>query len=139
MSGPAIWFIGLSVVSAVSLLLGCWWGRRSPWRGWGMVAVGLVCLCICSWLGRHPATAANYISVGSLQYFEGTAAVPFFMLILGVGWTHANKFRQRGFVGVGVVVGVVFFLQGSLWMVTSTPAHMFNETQTTHMVVMQSQ
>lgn len=139
MDGPTFWFVGLALLTVLSLVLGCWWARRSPYRGWVMVVLGLICLCACSWLQRNPATAATFIPVGSLQYLEGTAAVPFFMLILGVGWSHARKLRQRGFVGIGVMIGAMFFLQGSLWMVTKTPANLFNQTQASHMVVMQSQ
>jgi predicted double-glycine peptidase len=139
MDQPTFWFLGLALLMVVSLVLGCWWGRRSPYRGWVMVAIGLVCLCCCSWLQRHPATAASFIPVGSWQYLEGTAAVPFFMLILGVVWSHSRRFRERGFVGVGVMIGALFFLQGAVWMVRTTPAHLFNETQASHMIVMQSQ
>lgn len=139
MDGPAIWFVALALLTAVSLVAGCWWARHSPYRGWVLAAFGLVCLCTCTWFQRNPVSAANLIPVGSLQYLEGTAAVPFFMLILGVGWSHARKLRERGFLGFAVMIGALFFLQSGVWMITATPVHQFDETQTDHIVVMQSQ
>lgn len=139
MDGSIIWFAALALLTAISLVAGCWWARHSPYRGWVLAAVGLICLCTCTWFQRNPAAATNLIPVGSLQYLEGTAAVPFFMLILGVGWSHASKLRQRGLLGVAVMIGALFFLQSSVWMITTAPAHLFNEKQTRHIVVMQSQ
>lgn len=139
MDGSTIWFAALAMLTAISLVTGCWWARQSPYRGWVLTAFGLACLCTCTWFQRNPVSAANLIPVGSLQYLEGTAAVPFFMLILGVGWAHARKKRQRGFLGLAVTIGALFFLQSSVWMITNTPAHLFNETQADHIVVMQSQ
>jgi len=121
MDGPTLWFFGLATMAVLSLIAGSRLGRWSSFYSMMILFIALLCICVCSWLQRNPALAAKLIPVGTLQYLEGTASVPFFMLILGIAWTRSCRLRQRALLGVGVIVGMVLFLQSGLWMIQRTP------------------
>lgn len=140
MDGSTLWFVGLALLAVVMLLIGRGLGRVSFRSSIVVLVVALVGISIWSWLQRNPAIAAQIIPVGSLQYLEGTASVPVFMLILGIGWARARSDRERGLVAAGAVVGLLLFLQGGLWMIQSTPGEeAFPNTPGRAHVVLQSQ
>ena len=64
------------------------------------------------WLQRNPVVAVNAIPLGILSYIEGTGAVPFFMLIMGVLWQRSVILHQRRVASLAIILGVVVLSPG---------------------------
>lgn len=139
MHEPATWFLALLVMVAAALAMGWLLGRGSNQRAWLTMFIALGGLCLWSWLQRRPAFSSTFIPAQTLQYLEGTLAVPFFMVIVGVAWARSAVLRQRLIVGAGALAGIVLFLQGGMWMLLPTPVNALATSVPPAHVVMQSQ
>jgi predicted double-glycine peptidase len=73
-----------------------------------------------------------------LRHTEGVGAVPLFMIVIGVAWSRARRPRQRRMTALAACFGAVYFVQGSMWMLQSTPTAVLGATPGSR-VVMQSQ
>jgi hypothetical protein len=90
--------------------------------------MGLLLVAVWAWLHHHPAVAVNAIPLDVLRYIEGIAAVPIFMLIVAIAWSRSQLPRQRHVAGMAVVIGVIYYLQGGLWMLQTTPSAAMGRT-----------
>ena len=121
MESGFLWFAGLAVVSIMALWIGFRLGRGSPSKAWLKAGMALVLLAIWVWLRWHPAVAVQAIPVTALSYLEGTAAVPMFMFLMGLACQLSSHPRQRRLAMWAMVLGVVYFLHGGIWMLQRTP------------------
>jgi predicted double-glycine peptidase len=63
-----------------------------------------------------------------LSRLEGTAAIPIFMMIVGVAWSRSEVLRQRRMALIAAGLGCFYFVQGGMWMLQSTPSVGFAQT-----------
>lgn len=138
MASSMIWFAATVAAGVLAWITGLRLGRTDGRRAWGWAAGATVLLLIWAWLSRNPAVAVAAIPVRVLSRIEGVAAVPLFLLILGVAWARSGLTRQRAVVVAAVIVGVLHLLRGGGWMLRMTPASSFARTIDRDMV-MQSQ
>ncbi|MEX0777990.1 MAG: cysteine peptidase family C39 domain-containing protein [Phycisphaeraceae bacterium] len=132
------WFICMAALSALFLSAGVWAGQGPRRRAALGLVLGFACLILWTWLHHHPAVAVNMIPPSMLAYLEGVGAVPFFMLIVGICWSMSRLPRQRKVMGFAMALGWLYFINGGLWMLQSTPTASFGRSITGG-VVMQSQ
>jgi len=110
------WFVALGSLSILALSVGRWLGVGPTRRAWlGMVG-GVLSLGLWGWLANEPAVALRAIPSGMLCYLEGTAAVPMFMLVIGIIWSRSVTVKQKRVAAFGSVIGGLFFLHSALWM-----------------------
>jgi hypothetical protein len=126
---PIFWFIWLSVLALGGLMLGVRLGRGHDRRAVFVLVVAVVLIALWSWLQRNPAVAVNAIPVWLLTHIEGAGAVPLFMLVTGVAWSRARKPAQKRLTILAAFFGGLFFLQGSMWMLQSTPHSVLGGTR----------
>lgn len=122
------WFVGLAGLAVGALAFGAWAARHGGWSTRIAMAGGLVLLGVWVYLIHHPAVAVRVIPVNVLSYIEGTAAVPLFMIVVGVAWGRSQLPRQRRLVFWAAVIGAVYFCNGGMWMLQTTPQIGFAET-----------
>ncbi len=135
----AIWFTWLALLAVGGFLLGTRLGRGNDRRAAGamLLAVGLIGLW--TWLQRNPSVAVNAIPLWLLSQVEGAGAVPLFMLLTGVAWSRAKLPNQKRLTILAAFFGGIFFLQGSLWMLQTTPRSALGSTRNGGTIVMQTQ
>lgn len=112
-------------------------GQGADRRTWSTLIVALGMLGLWTWLQHHPGIAVRVIPVGLLSYIEGVAGVPVFLFITGVAWARATRMHQKRLTALAACLGGVIFLQGSMWMLQTTPSAALGDKQSP--VVMQSQ
>lgn len=132
------WFISIAALSSLAWAGGYYLGKRSVSVARSAVLVGLTCLIVWSWLHYHPSVAVRVIPLAILTRIEGVGSVPIFMFLLGLAWSRARVPRQKRVITWAIMFGWVFFLNGALWMIQSTPDQSFANTVTDE-PVMQSQ
>ncbi len=96
-------------------------------------------MLVWCWLHYHPAVAVYVIPLSVLTKIEGVGSVPIFMLLLGLAWSRAKLPRQKRVISWAIMFGGVFFVNGALWMLQSTPEQSFAATVGEGEVVKQSQ
>ncbi len=133
------WFISIAALSSLAWAGGYYLGNHSVPVARATLVLGLGCLLAWGWLRYHPAVALELIPLPLLSRIEGVGSVPFFMLLLGLAWSRAQIPRQKRLISWAVMFGWVFFLNGALWMLQSTPEQSFAETVDTNEPVLQSQ
>ena len=131
------WFISIASVCSLAWAGGYYLGRRSAATARATLIAGLACMGIWTWLTYHPAVVV-LIPLPILSSIEGVGSVPFFMLLLGLAWSKARIPRQKRLITWAIMFGAVFFLNGGLWMLQSTPEAGFAGT-IDDSTVMQSQ
>lgn len=140
MATSGLTFVGVAALSALCLHLGWRWSNRSAVGGRMVMIVALTLLVAWAWLSKQPAVAVRVLPLEVLGSVEGVGAVPLFMALLGAAWARASRLRQRRVAGMAVIMGVVYFVSGGLWMLQSTPATGFaSEAPAADGVALQSQ
>lgn len=134
-----LWFGILALTAVGGFMLGRRLGCGPAHRAWLGMLVALGVMTLWTWLLRHPAVAVNALPVEMLSYVEGGGAVPLFMVIVGVAFGKAQTPGQRRLTVLAAFFGGVFFLQGSMWMLQSTPSRVMGDGQPIGGMVMQSQ
>jgi len=124
------WFISIASLSSLAWAGGYYMGRISAGYARAVLMVGFACMGMWLWLHYHPAVAVKIIPVSILSRIEGVGSVPFFMLLLGLAWARSQVARQKRLVIWAVMLGMVFFVNGGLWMLQSTPEQSFAGTVT---------
>ena len=134
------WFIALAALAALGFCAGHRLGRGPAYRAWTSLGISLALLGVWAWLERHPAVAVNAIPPRLLSYLEGAGGVPLFMLVVGVAWSRSRLPRQRRVTALAAVMGMIYFLQGNLWMIQTTPSSALGQApgRDRQSVVMQS-
>lgn len=122
------WFVGIALFTVLAWLVGVRLGRGSAWAGRLTIGLGVVMMIGWGWLIRHPATAVHFIPVGLLSWIEGVGGVPLFMLILGAAWARSRLPRQRLLIGWAMMFGAIYFVNGGMWMLQSTPTAVMGQT-----------
>lgn len=133
------WFTSIAALSTLAWAGGYYLGKRSAATARSALLGGLACMVTWGWLHYHPAVAVKVIPLTVLTRIEGVGSVPFFMLLLGLAWSRARLPRQKRVISWAIMFGGVFFLNGSLWMLQSTPEQSFASTINIDQPVMQSQ
>lgn len=118
---PVNWFIALAILAALAWTAGVRLGRGPVWAGRCAILLAVLCILGWGWLVRHPATAVQVVPPWMLSRIEGVGGVPWFMMILGVAWTRCYCARQRHVVGWALMFGVIYFINGGMWMLQQTP------------------
>ena len=129
----------MAATAGLALAAGLCLGRGPRWAGRVGLIVGMALLMTWVWLMRHPAIAVQMMPVSLLSRIEGTGATPFFLLIVGVAWGQSQLARQRRLATLAMVLGMIYFLHGGLWLLQSTPSVGFAQTVSSQQSVMQSQ
>ena len=122
------WFISIASLSSLAWAGGYYLGKRSAVSARATLVGGLACLGTWVWLTFHPAVEVRLIPLPILTRIEGVGSVPFFMLLLGLAWSRAQLARQKRVITWGVMFGAVFFVNGGMWMLQSTPEQGFAGT-----------
>ncbi len=126
------WFIGIALCTVLAWLVGVRLGQRSVWTARMTIGLGVVSMFGWGWLIRHPATAVEVIPVWLLSWIEGIGGVPLFMLILGVGWARSQLPRQRIVIAWAMMFGAIFFVNGGMWMLQTTPTAVMGQANNPH-------
>ncbi len=120
---PAIsWFITIASCAALAWALGVVIGRSHLIASRAALLASVVVLLAWGYLMRHQDVAVQILPTQLLSRIEGVAAVPVFMLIVGIAWSRASMSRQRHVACCAMVIGALFFYQGGGWMIQPTPA-----------------
>jgi Peptidase C39 family len=122
------WFVSIASLSSLAWAGGYYMGRRSAGHARAVLLIGLASMGTWLWLHYNPAVAVRVIPLSILSQIEGVGNVPFFMLLLGLAWARSQRARQKRLVLWAVVLGIVFFVNGGLWMLQSTPEQSFAGT-----------
>ena len=122
------WFGLIMAVSAGAWLIGWRYATRFPRSCWLGLLVALALLFGWGWLVRHPATAVTFIPSRILSRVEGVGGVPFFLFMLGVGWARSHLPRQRQVMTWAMLLGVVYLVHGSRWLLQETPSAAMGQT-----------
>ncbi len=122
------WFISIASLSILAWVGGYYLGKRSAASARSALMGGLACMGTWIWLSYNPAVAVKLIPLSVLTSIEGVGSVPFFMWLLGLAWSRAKIPRQKRLITWAVMFGAVFFLNGGLWMLQSTPEFSFAGT-----------
>ncbi|WP_432799973.1 cysteine peptidase family C39 domain-containing protein [Poriferisphaera sp. WC338] len=140
MLSSAGWFFIIAVLAVLGWTLGLHLGQHKNQNASRIgLILGILFLGIWVWLLRHPSLALNIIPLGILSKIEGVAAVPFFMLIVGIARGKSNVPRQRHLTGWACVLGAIYFLHGGIWMLQTTPAKSLAQEVDPSTLVRQSQ
>lgn len=131
------WFFLLALLAVTGLRLGHRVGHGSDYRAWITLVMAIMLLSFWTWLQHHPGIAVRIIPVQLLSYIEGVASVPVFLFIIGVAWARARLTHQKRLTVLAACLGGVFFLQGGMWMLQTTPSSALGDQQGN--LVMQSQ
>jgi hypothetical protein len=115
------WFISIAALSSLAWTAGYYLGKWSASSARSVLLGGLTCMGLWIWLSYHPAVAVKLIPVSILTRIEGVGSVPFFMLLLGLAWSRAMIPRQKRVITLAIMFGAVFFINGGMWMLQSTP------------------
>jgi len=122
------WFVGIALFAVLAWLVGVRLGRGPVWTGRLTIGVGVALMLGWGWLIRHPATAVDWIPVSVLSRIEGVGGVPLFMLILGAAWARSRLPRQRVVIAWAMMFGAIYFVNGGMWMLQSTPAAVMGQS-----------
>ena len=128
MDAPVNWFMLQTNASLAGLWLGIWAGRGPSRRMWLWLGVALGLLLCWTWFKHNPSLAVLAIPPTVLYYIEGTGAVPLFMLMMGLTYAHSRLAQHKRLATLSMVLGAIYFLQGGLWMLQSTPTELFADT-----------
>jgi hypothetical protein len=121
MGESVVWFVAMAAAAALSWFAGVLLGRTGRGSVGGLM-LGVALLGGWAYLAHHPAVAVRMIPVGVLSQIEGVAAVPVFMFVIGIVWAASSVPRQRRVAAWAAMLGTVYFLQGGMWMLQTTPA-----------------
>ena len=124
----ACWFAGAVVMMCGTALVGVVIGLRSDGAARAAAAAAVAWMLGWAWLIHHPAVALEVLPLEMLSRVEGFGGVPGFMLILGIAWARSPLNRQRMVVAWAGVFGVVYFINGGLWLLQSTPSAVMGHT-----------
>ena len=97
-------------------------GQHSMRRAVLGLFVGFALMTIWVFLRKQPAVAVQILPASVLSYMEGIGGVPAFLFIIGVVHARSEMRRQRRLSHLAVCLGVIYFVNGGLWMLQSTPA-----------------
>lgn len=134
-----LWFTSMAALGVAGFMVGNRLGRGNDRRAWLTMLVALGLITLWAWLLRNPSIAVRAIPVWMLSHIEGVGAVPLFMIITGVAWSRAQHPHQKRVTVLAAFFGGLFFLQGSLWMLQTTPRNVLGGTHTEGAVTMQTQ
>jgi predicted double-glycine peptidase len=113
------WFIGIAALAVGAWSGGVYLGRGPRWRP--ALIIGMLMLGGWAWLIHHPAVAVRAIPLPLLSRIEGVAAVPIFMMIVGIALGRSHLPRQKRLALWATLLGSVYFLQGGFWLLQVTP------------------
>lgn len=122
------WFIVMALMGVLGGWLGVKVGRGPVWHGRLAVTVSVLLLVTWAFLVRRPVVALQLIPLPMLSRIEGVGAIPIFMVVVGVAWSRGQMGRQKRLAAWAAVLGLVYFIQGGMWMLESTPAVGFAQT-----------
>lgn len=134
-----LWFSWLAALALGGFLLGTRLGRGDARRACGAMVLSVSLIALWAWLSRNPAVAVNAIPVWLLSHIEGIGAVPLFMIVTGVAWSRAQLPHQKRLTILAAFFGGIFFLQGSMWMLQTSPRSVLGSARSQGAVVMQTQ
>jgi len=137
MSSSVWWFLGIA-----SFSLTAWWGgyrlgkRSVSWRRVaGILAILLI--VFCGWMTRRPNLPLHWLPADMVSALEGVAAVPFFMLLMGIAFACSHLPRHKRLTLLAGGFGILYFLSGGMWMLQTTPSQGLAQT-TGDLFIMQS-
>jgi len=116
------WFIAIASLAALAWAVGIVVGRSPAPTSRAALLAAVVMLLGWGYLMRNQEVAVQLLPAWFLGRIEGVAAVPLFMLIVGIAWSKAQMSRQRHVIVWAMIVGAIYFVQGGWWMVQPTPA-----------------
>lgn len=114
------WFVSMAALAALAWCAGCRLGQSTRGSVAGLLG-GVIVLAAWAYLARNPAVAVQVFSARVLSYIEGVASVPIFMFIIGIVWALSQVPRQKRVAAWASVLGIVYFMQGGMWLLQSTP------------------
>ncbi len=122
MSISVVWFAVLVSLSILGWVLGWQAGKlRSPIRVLiAFTAVGLI--VFCGYMTREPYVPLSFLPTTVVSAMEGVSAVPFFMLLMGLGYARSNLPRHKRLTLAAMAFGAVYFFTGGFWMIQTSPA-----------------
>ncbi len=134
-----LWFSWLATLALGGFLLGLRIGRGEARRACGAMILAVALIGLWAWLLHRPSVAVQALPVWLLTHVEGIGAVPLFMFITGVAWSRAVLPHQKRLTILASFFGGLFFLQGSMWMLQSSPRSVLGNNRFTGEIARQSQ
>ena len=119
------WFVLQAVAALFTLWLGSRIGRQRIGRVWIWSCMGVALIFIWGWLKHHPSVAIHAIPLKTLYFIEGTGAVPIFMFVIGIIYGRSSTLKQCRVAILAMIFGIVYFFQGGIWMLQTTPITSF--------------
>lgn len=115
------WFLLLALLSVLGWQVGLRLGGRGVVSARATLAATITAMVVLIYLVKHPSVGVQVLPVGLLARVEGVAAVPMFAVVMGVAWSRSQLRRQRAIVAWGLLLGLVYFVNGGMWMLQATP------------------
>jgi hypothetical protein len=117
MLASTLWFIGLLAMAACCFAIGAHFGKRSKRVGQLALLVLVGLIAIAAIPRYRPAFVAEYVPLEFLVRFEGTFGVYPWMALIGVLVTSKLSSTLRRAMPLLVIMGLLLFLHGAVWMV----------------------
>lgn len=122
MDGSVAWFVFGGVAAWAGWAAGTKLGAMSERaaRITGLLSIAL--LFAWAWLVRNPQVTTILFPGWLLSRVEGFAGVPMYMAVCGAAWARSRKPPHRMAFGMAAMLGVIYLLQGGMWMLQPSPA-----------------
>lgn len=128
MNAVGFWFLFAVVSAVLAWCYGAQSGRHSLARARLVASGSLGLLFVWVFFLRRPEVLLAAMPASVLSVMEGFVATPLMLMMLGVLWARSRFRRQRVMVTVGTMLGVLYMIHGSAWMLQTTPSVGFAQT-----------
>jgi hypothetical protein len=113
-----LWFLLLLAIAAAFLIAGRGLGSIGPRAAHITLVIALILIAGSAAVSRlNPVLLHTTLPLGVSIYLEGVLAAFPWMLLVGVLWTGDFSRRLRRAVPLMIVLGLVYFLFGGVWMI----------------------
>ncbi len=138
MTVSAIWFCLLLLVAAAFLALGRWLGDLSERVSRVTLIVSLGLIALAAVPRFQPTMLHTALPLSLSIYLEGLLATFPWMMLSGLAWSGRLSKNLKRATWLLIVLGLVYFLFGGVWMVLPNIRPYERETRTAEGVTLQS-
>jgi len=128
MNAVGFWFLFAVVSAVLAWRFGAQSGRHSLSRARLVASIAFGLLIAWVFFLRRPEMLLAAMPASVLSVMESFVATPLMLMMLGVLWVRSRFCRQRVVVTAGILLGVLYMIHGSAWMLQTTPSVGFAQT-----------
>ncbi|UCD74056.1 MAG: hypothetical protein JSV91_09715 [Phycisphaerales bacterium] len=126
----AVWFCILLAISGLLLLAGRWLGERGSRVSPTAAVAAFLLIALAAVPKFRPALLHTICPLGLSIWLEGVLAVFPWMLLVGVLWTGPFGKRITRVAPLMLVLGLIYFLFGGVWMIMPDIQMLIEEERT---------